>query len=443
MILQNWWYTTLADVQEAECPPLKTDIKADVVIVGGGICGLSAALELAKSGRKIVILERNICGGSSTGKSSGFLTPDSELELSQLIRRYGKKGAARLWGAASSGVDVIRGVVKDHGTDCDLLEQDCLFIANDEAALSEIKEEEEARGALGFDKQRYAQAEMGKVIGSDAYHGALRYSNTFAMNPLRYAQALKKVLLDKGVHIYESSEVLSHAGHTVKTHLGSATGEQILFAIDKMKPAMSHYADNVYHAQTFLSITAPLKDAEIAKLFPDGPLQCWDSDLVYTYFRLTGDNRLLVGGGDMMTTFAKNDTDSPSVIEHVHKKFRKKFPILDAVEFMQFWPGRIDTTRDLMPSVVKDPDEPHVHYVLGCVGLPWATLCGTFVAKQIVTPNDPETHDLYYYFNPDREFFMPLWTEKVLGKAIVFSINNAWAKYYQVQKKNTASQPLG
>jgi gamma-glutamylputrescine oxidase len=442
MILQDWWYTTLADVQEINCPPLRQDIETDVVVVGGGIAGLSAALELAKNGRKVAILERNICGGSSTGKSSGFLTPDSELELSQLIRRYGKAGAARLWNAATSGVDTIRAVVREHDIDCDLQSQDCLFLANDDAALSEIAEEEEARAALGFNKTRYARQDVPRVIGSTAYHGALRYSGTYAMNPLRYAQALKKVLLDRGVQIFESSEVTELDGHTVKTHLASATGAQIVFCIDKMRHEMSHYADNVYHAQTFLSITAPLKDSEIAKMFPDGTLQCWDSDLVYSYFRLTGDNRLLLGGGSTLTTFAKEDTDSPSVISHVIKKFRKKFPLLDAVEFMQFWPGRIDTTRDLMPTVVKDPGAPHVHYVLGCVGLPWATLCGTFVARQIVTPNDPETHDLYYYFNPNRKFFMPLWTEKILGKAIVFSLNNAWAKYYQVEEKNTGAQPL-
>ena len=97
MILQNWWYTTLLDVLAPMQPPLKDHIQADIVIVGGGMAGLSTALRCTKSGHRIVLLEKNICGGSSTGKSAGFLTPDSELDLSQLIRRFGALGARDLW----------------------------------------------------------------------------------------------------------------------------------------------------------------------------------------------------------------------------------------------------------------------------------------------------------------------------------------------------------
>ncbi|MBI1216225.1 MAG: FAD-dependent oxidoreductase, partial [Alphaproteobacteria bacterium] len=332
MILQDWWYTTLADVQEADCPPLREDIKTEVVVVGGGIAGLSTALELARHGRKVAILERNICGGSSTGKSSGFLTPASELELCQLLRRYGMKGARRLWDAATAGAETIRRNIEEHGFDCDLQKQDCLYLANDDAAIADMKDEQSARKQMGLDSRLYARDEMPGVIGSAAYHGALRYGGTYGMNPLRYAQAMKKLLLDMGVQIFESSEVREIKDHTVKTHLASATGDQIVFCIDKMHRDISEYADNVYHAQTFLSITAPLKESEMNALFPDGRLQCWDSDMVYSYFRPTGDDRLLLGGGTLLTTFAKEDTDSPRVIEHVIKKFRKKFPILDAVE---------------------------------------------------------------------------------------------------------------
>jgi gamma-glutamylputrescine oxidase len=66
-----------------------------------------------RKGFKVVLLERNICGGSSTGKSAGFLTPDSELELSQILRRYGKQGALDLWGTASYRIDLIAATVPD------------------------------------------------------------------------------------------------------------------------------------------------------------------------------------------------------------------------------------------------------------------------------------------------------------------------------------------
>jgi gamma-glutamylputrescine oxidase len=74
MVNQNWWFTTLIIKQFKFCPPLSKDIKCDVLIVGGGMSGISAAVEFLKKGLDVVMIEKNIIGGSSTGKTAGFLT---------------------------------------------------------------------------------------------------------------------------------------------------------------------------------------------------------------------------------------------------------------------------------------------------------------------------------------------------------------------------------
>ena len=93
MVNQNWWITTLMIKEHKYCPPLTKAIKCDVLIVGGGFSGVSAAAEFLRKGLSVVLIEKNIIGGSSSGRSAGFLTPDSELELHQLVRRYGAKAA--------------------------------------------------------------------------------------------------------------------------------------------------------------------------------------------------------------------------------------------------------------------------------------------------------------------------------------------------------------
>ena len=103
--MQNYWFTTLLGIKEPIQPPLTSDIEADILIVGGGAAGLAAAYSLMDKGVKVVLLERNICGGSSTGKSAGFLTPDSELELEQLLMRFGKKNAAIIWDMAAASAE--------------------------------------------------------------------------------------------------------------------------------------------------------------------------------------------------------------------------------------------------------------------------------------------------------------------------------------------------
>lgn len=434
MRLQDWWFTTLMKEKTPLLPPLESDVQADVVIVGAGATGLSAALTLINRGLKIVVVDRNICGGSSTGKSAGFLTPDSELELSQLVRRYGPQRAKAFWEAGCHGVELMLGAIKTHGIECDLQVQDSLFLGNDKSGFEDAKAEADARAQLGYQHVLYSKEELPKVIGSTRYAGGVRYGNSYGVNGLRYAQGVKEVLLQAGVKIYEGTEIKSVEGHTVRSKLGSVTADKIIFAADKMTPELTPYARNAYHAQTFLSISEPLGPKQIDELFPSGPMQCWDSDLVYTYFRLTGDSRLLIGGGSALTTFSRNDVTSSRVIERVIRKLKAKFPVLHNLEVMQYWPGRIDCTRDLIPTIATDPKSPWVHFVLGCVGLPWATYCGSHAALQAIDAPELQAKREYDFFNAERPFLFPLGLEKVLGRQLVFSLNNTWAKYYQVDK---------
>jgi len=440
VLLQNWWFTTLIGIKDPIQPPLKGELKADVLIIGGGAAGLAAAMRFVRSGRKVVLLERNICGGSSTGKSAGFLTPDSELELSQLMRRFGVQGARDLWDVPVKGIAEMVSIVKGNDLNCDLQKQDSLFLGRGRGGESAVSEEGRSRSSLGYRSETYTGNSMEQVIGSGAYKAAIRYKDTYGVDALRYAQGVKKILLDNGIMVYESSEVNAFSGHTAKTHMGSVTADQVIFCADKLKPHLSEYSWNVYHEQTFLSITEPLSEDEVKSLFPSEPFQCWDSDLIYSYFRLTGSKRLLLGGGSLLTTYSRNDDDTPRVIEGVIRRFRKCFPTLD-LKFIQYWMGRIDMTRDLLPTVLKAPEAPWVHYVLGCVGLPWATFCGDLVARQILADKETGDEKYYRYFDVNRKFLVPIWLEKIAGKRLVFPLNNAWAKYFQVDAKSERGAP--
>ncbi|MBI4209029.1 MAG: FAD-binding oxidoreductase [Deltaproteobacteria bacterium] len=442
MILQNWWYTTLMGIKDPIQPPLKGDIKTDVLVVGGGAAGLAAAMALREKGRRVVLLERNIVGGSSTGKSAGFLTQDSELELLQLMRRFGVEGAKALWEAPTQGIEAMVSTIRKYGISCDLRKQDSLFLGNNRSGWKDVQEEAEARKLLGFPYALYDSRKLPTVLGSINYAGGVRYPGTYAINPLLYAQGVKRVLIDQGVEIHEASEVTGIKDHTAFTHLGSVTADEIIFCSDKLKCSVTRYCLNTYHAQTFLAISEPLEDKDIASFFPEEPFQCWDSDLVYTYYRLTGDGRLLVGGGSALTTFSKKDVTTPRVINGVIKRFKRKFPFLEHVEFIQYWPGRIDTTRDLLPTVLRDEKSPWVHYVLGCVGLPWATFCGNFAAIHVTGHENCDDMDYYRYFSIDRGFLIPLWAAKIVGKQAVFSLNNAWSKYYQKDQQETLPDDL-
>ena len=436
MILQNWWFTSLLPQNFPPIQPLRHDIKVDVLIVGGGMTGMSAAAAFLEKGFKVAVIERNVFGGSSTGRSAGFLTPDSELELSQLERRFGNEGAKKIWQVPVSGINLIVERVKKYDLQCDLIKQDSLFVGIGKDGISAIKEEKEARSRVGFDSIVYDKSQLENVLGSKSYEAAVRYGNTYGISALQYVQNMKRILIDGGIQVYEATEAQRIKDHTVYTHAGSVTADKIIVAIDKIKPSLTRYSREVFHAQTFLSISEPLSDEDYKNLFPSGEqFQCWDSTLVYSYWRLTGTRRLLLGGGSAMTTFMAQWDNKEKVIDAVIKGFKARFPALKKLEFIQYWPGQIDTTRDLLPTVVRDAEAPHIHYAFGIVGLPWASFCGDFLARVILGTAEKDEMEYFSYFSDRRYFALPTSVQRLVGKPFLFSMNNFWAKYYQVDVK--------
>jgi gamma-glutamylputrescine oxidase len=434
IVNQNWWFTTLLVNEHRHCPPLTRSIKCDVVIVGGGFAGVSAATEFLRKGYKVVLLEKNILGGSSSGRSAGFLTPDSELELHQLVRRYGTMAAAEIWNAPLRGIERLVGAIRKYDVECGLLPQDSLFLGLGKGGAEAVSEEEQCRKDVGFTDQRvYDEQQLKQVLGAQGYTAGIRYGGTFGVNPLACLQGLKNVLVDDGMQIFESTEMERLDDHTVWTHAGSVTADQIIIAVDKLDESISPLSQDVFHAQTFLSVTEPLTDRELRVLFPAGEqMQCWDSKLVYTYFRLTGDNRLLLGGGTPVTTFLKDAYNNPGVIRRVIRDFKEHFPELEDLSFIQFWPGQIDTTRDLLPTIAKPEGQPHVRFCLGAVGIPWAVFTGSFAARNVLGDADEDYYKYFNYFSHKRKFALPSGLGKAIGKPLLFSLSNTWAKFFQV-----------
>jgi gamma-glutamylputrescine oxidase len=437
MINQDWWFTTLLVEKFEYCPPLNKDITCDVLIVGGGMSGLSAAAEFLGKGLKVVLIEKNIVAGSSSGRSAGFLTPDSELELHQLVRRYGVDAAREIWEMPCRGIDRIVQAIRKNDVRCGLLEQDSLFLGLGKGGKDAVESERACRESVGFtDQQTYDEQGLKAILGAEGYTAGIRYTGTYGINPLLCLQGLKDVCIKNGMQVFESTEMERLDGHTVHTHGGSVTAERIIIAVDKLDKAISPLASEIFHAQTFLSVTEPLTDKELRILFPDGrQMQCWDSKLVYSYFRLTGDNRLLLGGGSPLTTFLPNAYNGRRVIGNVIKDFKAHFPALKNLSFTQYWPGLIDTTRDLLPMIVKPPTAPHLQFILGIVGLPWAAFSGSFAARSILGTADEDYKKYYPYFSNRRHFSLPSGLAGIIGKPALFSLTNSWAKFYQVDSK--------
>ena len=426
MRLQNWWEKTLLDRKPRFCSSLKEELSCEYLILGGGVAGLHAALTLAEHGKEVVLLEKSICGGSSSGKSSGFLTPDSELEVYQLVRRYGKRRAQEVWSIPVQGVHIMKHTVEKYHIDCDLEKQDSFFVGIGKSGEEAVREEAQAHISLHLPYTSYTKESI--PLGTSFYEAGIRTGDTFGINMMLYCYGLKEILIKKGVRVFEHSEVLSLEETTAVTQSGKVRGKKVIVCIDKMKQSVSPLARKSYHAQTFLAISKPLSKGQVEKLFPDGKMMVWDSKLIYSYFRLTKDNRLLVGGGSVLTTYDPWYFNSPIIIEQVIKEIKGVFsPLLDRLVFEYYWPGQIDITKDIMPLVDYDPKNKNIQFILGNPGLPWAAFSGTYAAERFLGKGK----DWSKYLGMKRKFFISDEMQFFLGKIPSFAINNVYSKYFQ------------
>ncbi|MBI3495325.1 FAD-binding oxidoreductase, partial [Candidatus Berkelbacteria bacterium] len=223
---------------------------------------------------------------------------------------YGPKKAKRIWEFVLSGVGIIRKNIDYYKISCDYQIQDSLFVANNISGFRHIKNEYETRVKLGYPSTLYEAAAIQQIIGSRGYAGAVRYPETFGINSYLYCQAMRGILKKSGVAIYEQTPADRIEGHTIVTPGGRITAEHIIVCADRFIPELGALKNEIYHVQTFLGITRPLSHRQIEQMFPAGAMMVWDTDLVYNYFRVTGDRRLLIGGGDLLYTYARDISDN-------------------------------------------------------------------------------------------------------------------------------------
>lgn len=412
---QVFWYLQ----RPHDSVPLRTDITVDVAIIGGGMAGLSAAQACASKGKKVALLEAFYCGAGASGKSSGFITPNAELSLSDFIALHGQQGATTIWKHIEAGVEHIRKNIIDHQFACDYTAEDSLEVANSTWALRKLREEHESLVELGFKTDFYTKETLPSVLGSTAYCGGVTYPGTFGINAYAYCRQLKEVLSKQGVMIYEETPALAYDAHKVTTLHGKVRADHIIVCVDRFLPSFGTLTKEVYHVQNFLMISQPLDDAELKAMFPSNTMMVWDSDLLYSFYRISA-KRLLLGGGSLFMAYNRYASHQSSYNYHKLTGYiKKKFPQL-TLQFEQMWPGLIGVSKDIAPIAGRDKTRPSIYYIAAAAGLPIATMLGIYCADHIVDGSD----ELKDYFSPYRSFPINRGLQTVLGTKLSFALSN-------------------
>lgn len=416
-----FWY----DRKEPPLPALAGEFSVDAAVVGGGMMGLMCARTLAARGQRVCLVEADTCGGGASGRSSGFITPDSELEFQDLVKHFGAADGRRLWEFALGGVTLIRDAIQQEHIECDFQVQEALFTASSRGGAKTIVAEHAAREAAGLASTPYSRKKLPEVLGTDAYFGAVRFGGTFGIDSYRTCVGLRRALVGQNVPVFERSPVTRIRPQGVETAAGSVRAENIVICADRFLPELGLAPHEIYHVQTFLALSQRLNDSDAHRMFPAGPLMVWDTDLTYKYFRLTGDQRLLIGGGTLLSTYARHKRHRPEkAVREFTNYLAARFPGI-GFKFDACWPGLIGISKDFAPVVGRHPRFPSVSFAGGAAGLPWAAALGRYLAERVLDGRKEFDSVLAV----DRHFPVGRKMQALMGAPAAFALSHGIVKF--------------
>lgn len=330
-------------------PALAGERAVEVCVVGAGFTGLSAAIELAERGHRVMVLEAARVGWGASGRNGGQIVNGLNAGLATIERRYGRTTADFVATVVQEGARIIRERVARHGIACDL-KDGSLFTAFTGRQMREL----EARQALwrghGIDTFELLDAAgLRRHVASDAYAGGMLDRAGGHLHPLNLALGEAAALEALGGVIHEETPVVrveDVAGRpVVRTPQGVVRPEALVLAGNAyLGQVVPEIADRVMPFSTQIMATEPLGARGRALLPTDVCVE--DVRYVLDYYRLSADGRLLWGGGTVY-----GGTDPADIRAKLMPNLLRIFPALKGVAIEHAWSGNCAISFSRVPQM--------------------------------------------------------------------------------------------
>ncbi len=376
-------------------PPLQGAVDADVVIVGAGFAGLSAALEIAQRGLKVVVLEADRIGSGASGRNGGQVIVGYASGMEPFEAQLGTTDAQRAWDMSVGAVDLVEQRVLQHGIDCDW-QRGYTYVAETAKkakALREEADDHEKRGVAceWADGKEAVQ----HLVNSPRYVAAFHEKRSGHLHPLKYAFGLARAAQAAGVKIYEGSAVRAlQRGEKLRaiTAQGVVTARFGVLAGNCMLPEYGplvapEIAPRIMPVGTYIIGTAPIERGLSERLIAHNAAVC-DNNFVLDYYRFSADRRMLFGGRVSYTT------QTPSNLKEVMaRRMAEVFPALAGTPVEFVWGGFVDISMNRAPDFGRLGN--NLFYLQGFSGhgVALTGLAGQMVAEAVA--GQAERFDLF------------------------------------------------
>jgi len=388
--------------------------QVDVAVIGGGLTGLSAALHLAEKGATVTVLEQNRIGSGASGRNGGMCTNGATLTFGALMRRYGPETAAQLFRVYSDAIDLVEALVEKERIECCFARWGKLVLAAKPEHYERLQAEADALARyVGHEVRTIPRDRLPAEIDSPHYHGGQLDPGSAGLHVGRFVMGLAEAALRRGVDVMDGVKVTGvrvvRGESVLQTSAGSLRAGQVLLATNGYTDKAVPYFQRRVVAVRAASITTDPLPGELARELMPGARMATDTSNLITYFRLTPDNRLLIGG---RAAYGVSDRRSDQASTRtLRAKLTAIFPRLRDVRIDHAWSGLTGFTLDRIPHAGEHAG---IYYSLGYCGhgVQMATYMGRQMAE--VMDGNPQANPwrsfrlrpIPLYFG--RPWFLPL-----------------------------------
>jgi glycine/D-amino acid oxidase-like deaminating enzyme len=395
--------------------PLVGDLAADVVIVGAGYSGLSAALHLSERGARVIVLEAKEIGSGASSRNFGQVVPYLMPGPAEIRAAFPPDVAERMIARVGCGPDTVFSIIERYGIDCQPRRNGLLFAAHSSQGRTLL----EARTAFwrdrGADVRMHDAAETAALVGSRHYRACSVDHRGGTINPVGYVRGLADAATRLGVRIFTGAAATaidrSGPGWRVRTGAGGVAAAQVVLATnaytsESLWPGLRH---SIIPVRGYALVSAPIGNVLRAGILPGGqPLT--DTRRTHSGVRLNADGCIHAS-----TLGPPFDIDGAPDVARLDARIAAVFPQLGALRWMHRWSGWIALSQDRHPHLHELA--PGVWAGLGYTGrgIAAATLMGQDIASRISGAPDAETT---FPARPLRRWWMARFARPVVAAGI-------------------------
>jgi glycine/D-amino acid oxidase-like deaminating enzyme len=334
----------------------------DVVVVGGGYAGLSAATELARRGRSVAVLDAHDLGWGASTRNGGMVLPELKAGPRTLERRHGELGL-RLHQEVEDAFDHVEALVAG-GIDCAYERTGQLYLTHSDTGATHL----DALGAelvsVGSPAHVVRGGDLAAEIGSPRFAAGLVVERSGGIHPARFHAGLVARAAGTGASLHPHTPATSVVWRgdrwTVDTPRGAVEAGNVLVTTnayaDELVPALRR---RVLPMGSYIIATEPLEPGVAKEVLPTGRMCFNDRNLLW-YWRLDDDGRMVFGGRKRLGRISLDEAR-----DFLYASMLEVHPQLAGVRVERAWGGQVALTIDRLPHCGQIE---RLWYATGCNG---------------------------------------------------------------------------